>query len=140
MYTKIVAPVRDMNKKLRSKTRTKQLRAHLASKQKEKSDSEMFNLEHAFVSFSLGKFRLMIGLRISASTEHMSEHRNYFTSFDPTSHKLNAKGVGRNNQPLEMKGKGDIKGDILYMKSKSLLVQMFTTGFFKMLSMFLASV
>jgi hypothetical protein len=83
--------------------------AHLASKQKEVSDSEMFNLEHAFVSFRLGKLQADDWFADSASTEHMTEHRHYFTSFEPISHKWNMKGVGRDNQPLEVKGKGDIK-------------------------------
>jgi hypothetical protein len=82
---------------------------HLPSKQKEESDSEMFNLEHALVSFSLGKLQVDDCFVDSASIEHMTEHRHYFTSFEPTSHKWNVKGVGIDNYPLEKKGKGDIK-------------------------------
>jgi hypothetical protein len=83
--------------------------AHLPSKQKEESDSEMFNLEHALVSFSLGKLEVDDCFVNSASIEHMTEHRHYFTSFEPTSYKWNVKGIGRDNYPLEVKGKGDIK-------------------------------
>jgi hypothetical protein len=31
----------------------------------------------------------------SAATEHMTDHREYFTSFEPVSHQWNVKGVAK---------------------------------------------
>lgn len=89
--------------------------AHLAINQqgeKKTPSKKAFDLEHAFAAFDLSQLNLNDWYADSASTEHMTEHREYFTSFKPVSHQWNVKGVGKDNQPLVVKGKGDIKTQV----------------------------
>lgn len=45
----------------------------------------------------------------SASTEHMTGNRHYFSTFIPILHNWNVKGVGSDHKLLNVIGKGDVK-------------------------------
>ena len=111
------------NNHVREECRTRQRHEREAQAQREKEkkgslaqlainqqdETETFDIEHAFAAFNLGKLNLNDWFADSGSTEHMTEHRHYFTSFEPVSHKWNVRGVGKDHKSLGVKGRGDIK-------------------------------
>ena len=126
------AEVAQLSKQIKNKNEDKKEKtdstAHLVTKEESAEKSVHFQLEHAFPSmFTGGKYQESDWFADSASTEHMTGHRHFFSSFAPITHEWNVKGVGTDLQPLSVEGQGTVQikikvgTDVLYGVLKDVL-------------------